>query len=150
MFSPKQERHGVPPLHLRDIHQSTSVPNEYMTMVRDNRGDGQSSEDTSSSINTPNSLNVYNNNNRSTSTSLESIVDESSPLIIRTSNPTFSYYQPVLIQSQELISFQRNSDGYLVPTVRRDVSIASDLSGRYIPDGSSISSSLLSLSSAPP
>jgi hypothetical protein len=107
-------------------HRMAAIPNEYMTVMRDHRGDGESLSSSSQNEDPPITTSMTHHTNSSS---------ESPPL---SRVPWF-----------HSMTLGQNPDDYLTlpPQI---ISGVNTLPNRLVPDGSSLSSSLISLSSAPP
>ena len=139
------------------MHQPLSMPNEYITIMRENRGDGQSSVSDNSYSSAYHSDSVFNRIvAESESTDSDFGDDERLPLMEATPpiiRPTpVSLPLPPLPPPYNFNSFVVSSEGYIInePVHREDEACyedkMSDYSDRLIPIGSSTESSPSSIS----
>lgn len=152
LYSYKRHHRQTTSYAMDIMHQPLSIPNEYVTVMRENRGDGQSSVSDNSYDSEHHSDSVFNRIvDESVSTDSDFDNDERLPLMEAT--PPIIRPTPVsLPPPYNFNSFVVSSEGYIInePVDREDEEchedIMSDYSGRLIPIGSSIESSPSSIS----
>ena len=152
LYSYKRHHRQTTSYAMDIMHQPLSMPNEYITVMRENRGDGQSSVSDSNHSSAYYSDSVFNRIvAESVSTDSDFGDDERLPLMEAT--PPIICPTPVsLPPPYNFNSFVVSSEGYIInePVHREDEGCyedkKSDYSDRLIPIGSSTESSPSSIS----